>query len=100
MAEAENDRIYVEAVAPGANEVAVAGFSTPQVQVYDVRNGRAPVQLTTTQALAASGAFTLHFWDADLPGPTYFLTSEAAQLAPLAIEPDAPSTWRTPTASR
>jgi hypothetical protein len=96
LAEAEGDRMDIEALAPGANDVAVAGFSTPQVQVYDVRNPRAPVPLTTTQAVLNGGSYTLHFWDADLPGPTYALSSEAALLAPLAIEPDAPSTWRTP----
>ncbi len=41
LAEAEGDRMDIEALAPGANDVAVAGFSTPQVQVYDVRNPRA-----------------------------------------------------------
>ena len=96
LAEAEGDRMYVEALAPGANDVAVAGFSTSQVQVYDVRAPRAPVQLTTTQAALNGGSYTLHFWDANLPGPTYALSTETALLAPLAIEPDAPSTWRSP----
>ena len=42
------DRIYIEAVAPGANEVRVTGFTTAGVGVYDIRDPRHPVQLTTT----------------------------------------------------
>ena len=80
----------------GAKDVAVAGFGTPQVQVYDVRNPRKPVRLSATQAVPVGSTYTLHFWDLALPAPTYFLSSEAALSAPLAIVPDLISSWRTP----
>jgi hypothetical protein len=86
------DRIYIESVAAGANQVRVAGF-TAAGKVYDIRDPRHPVQLTTTAYDAGAGA--LSFWDADLPGPTYYLSTEAALLAPAAIEKDAPSDWGT-----
>lgn len=97
LAEAEGDRIYVESVVGGANRIAIAGFSTPQTQVYDVRDPHQPVRLTTTQAVATGGTYTIHFWDAALPKPTYFLSSQAALTAPLAIEPDFPSSWSSPS---
>ena len=37
-ADAEADRIFIEAAPRGANEMVVTGFSTPAVRVYDVRN--------------------------------------------------------------
>lgn len=86
LADAEDDRIYVEGAAPGANKVEVTGFSSAAVSVYDVRNPQHPVQLGTTQALPAGGAYTVSFWDAALPAPSYFLSANAALVAPLAIE--------------
>ncbi len=89
------DRLYIEAVAPGANRVEVTGFMTSTVGVYDIRDPRHPVQLMTTEAQLAGGVYTLSFWDADLPGPTYTLSTEAVLLAPAAIEPDTSSAWGT-----
>lgn len=96
MAEAEGDHIDLEALAPGDNEVAVAGFSASQVQVYDVSNPRQPVRLTTTQAVPAGASYTIHFWDVVTPASRYFLSTQAGLAAPLAVEPDTASTWRTP----
>ena len=96
LADAEGDRIYVESVAAGANEVAVTGFTTSTVQVYDVRDPLRPMRLLTTQAVEAGLTYTLHFWDANIPSPSYFLSTKVALAAPLAIEPDVLSTWRTP----
>ncbi len=96
LADAENDRMYVEAIAPGANEVVVSGFTVPDVGVYDLRNPLQPVRVTTTSAQPSAGGYTLHFWDADLPNPTYFLSTDAALMAPASIMMDAPSNWRSP----
>ena len=94
LADAEGDRIYIESVAPGISSINVSGFSLPTVGVYDVRSPGLPVRLLTTEAAQVGRTYTLSFWDAILPGPTYALSTEAALLAPLAIEPDTPSTWR------
>ncbi|MBM4461483.1 MAG: hypothetical protein FJ011_27625, partial [Chloroflexi bacterium] len=149
QAVAENDRLYIEAAAPGPKELAVSGFTTDTVKVYDVTDGRHPVQLTAaeanviarstlsgarcclagvvegcdeaispiakdcfgpnngprndapttsprTDASGSSPAYTLHFWDSAPTDPAYYLAADAALLAPVAIEPDAPSAWRTP----
>ena len=83
------NRIYIEGVrppdppvTPGPRRVKVIGFTTSGAGVYDVRDPRHPVQITTTEY--ASG--TLTFWDADLPGLTYYLSTEAALQTPAAIE--------------
>ena len=88
------DRLYIGAVAPGSNQIRAAGFTTPAVGVYDIRDPRHPVQLMTTAY--DGGAATLSFWDAVLPAPTYYLSTEDALLAPAAIERDTPSDWGTP----
>ena len=91
------NRIYIEGVrppdppvTPGPKQVKVIGFTTSGAGVYDVRDPRHPVRITTTEY--TSGA--LSFWDADLPGLTYYLSTEGALQTP-AIELDTPSSWGT-----
>lgn len=96
LARAHGDSLYIEGVAPGANKIEVTGFSTAGAMVYDVRDGDHPVRIVTPTVRFDGSSYTLDFWDEDLPNPTYFLTTEAALAAPLAIEADTPSTWGTP----
>ena len=96
LASAQEDKLYIEALALGANQVTVSGFTTPDVLVYDLRDPNDPVRLLTTAAAPTGGVYDVSFWDADLPDPTYYLSSQGALAAPLAIEPDTPSNWRTP----
>ncbi|MFZ2359012.1 MAG: C25 family cysteine peptidase [Anaerolineae bacterium] len=96
LASAQADRLTIEAMAAGVNQVTTSGWSTPDVRVYDLRNPTGPVRLLTTAAQLAGSTYELTFWDAILPGPTYALSSVAALLAPLAVEADTPSSWGTP----
>lgn len=96
LADAENDRLYIEAITPGANEVVATGFASPDVGVYDLRDPRHPVRLTTTVAEPVGGGYTLHFWDAALPGPTYYLSAVSGLMTPASITLDTPSSWRSP----
>ncbi|MER2597999.1 MAG: C25 family cysteine peptidase [Caldilineales bacterium] len=96
QADAEGDSLYIAQVAAGANQVAVTGFTTPDVAVYDLRQPNAPVRLLSASAAAAGPGYTLSFWDEALPGPTYYLTSQAALTAPQSIEADNVSAWSTP----
>ncbi len=93
-ASAQSNRLYIEALAPGANQVAASGFTTADVQVYDVRIPNQPVQLLTTEAKLVGSTYTINFWDEDLPKPTYILSSQAALLAPQSVVADTPSNWR------
>ena len=89
------DSLYIEGLAAAGdggdpNKVAVTGFSTPPVKVYDLRVPNEPVRLLTTDAVAdGGGGYTLNFWDQDTPGATYFLTTADKLAAPAAIEPPA-----------
>ena len=55
LAHAAGDSVYIEslhtAVAHGANKVAVTGFNTSEVGVYDLRDPERPVRLLTTEAV-------------------------------------------------
>ncbi len=99
QARAYSDTLYIEGLAPGANEVVVAGFSAPDAVVYDLRDPLHPVLIAATSAEPVSPTYTLHFWDADLPGPTYFLATDAGLAAPLAIEPVAHDSTPSPLLS-
>ena len=89
------DSLYIEGLAAAGdggdpNQVAVTGFSTAEVAVYDLRVPNEPVRLLTTDAVAdGGGGYTLNFWDEDTPGATYFLTTADKLAAPAAIEPPA-----------
>ena len=101
-ARAANDQITMESVPVSGLRVRgrVEGFSSSAVGVYDVRDPRHPVQLTTTQAAAAGSLFTIDFWDAwaaSAPAPSYTLAAASGYLQPAAVEADALSSWMTPT---
>ena len=95
-ASAQGDQLYIEAMAAGAVQATASGFTTPEVRVYELRDPNRPVRLLTTAAEPAGGGYSISFWDQALPGPSYFLSSLPALAAPAAIEPDRPSSWRTP----
>ncbi len=101
--QARQDRLHIKglALAPSDTsvEVEATGFTTDQVTVYDIRDPRRPVILTTLQAVDADASYDLHFWDAwsaESPAPAYFLASPAALIAPAAIEAADIPAWNTP----
>lgn len=100
FAEAEGDRIFIEAVdvaETSAFEIAVSGFTTSTVSVYDVRNPRQPVLLASAWAEDASAPYTIHFtdnWAAGALPPSYYLTTQAALLTPTSVKLDNNSNWR------
>jgi hypothetical protein len=104
LADAEGDRMYIQAVAAGSNQVQVTGFSSGDIRVYDVRNLASPVEILSRQSQFTGSSYTLSFWDSDLPDPTYFLSTDGALLSPARIEVDsqdnaslpAPSSWADP----
>ena len=96
LADAEGDKLYIPSMASGANKVQVTGFTTNAIRVYDIRDPKKPVELMTKSFTPSGGTYTLNFWDADLASPTYYLSSEAALLAPSLFQVDTPSTWGTP----
>ncbi len=102
MAEAKayGDSLYIESVAAGANEVVVSGFTAADVVIYDLRDPGRPVLIDAPPGVLdeVSGTYAQHFWDEDLPSPAYFLSTDAALAAPMAIE--APALDGTPAVLR
>jgi hypothetical protein len=92
VADVENDRIDILGLPAVVNPVAVSGFTDPAVAVVDVRDPQHPLLLSGVAAQADSGSHTL-FWDETVADPAYALSTDAALLAPGAIERDEPSTW-------
>lgn len=96
LAQAEGDKLFMEGVAEGANKIVASGFTTSDISVYDLRNPNQPVRIMSKATVPETVAYTLSFWDANLPDPAYYLSSYAALLAPAAIQPDTPSSWQNP----
>jgi hypothetical protein len=102
LLQATSDRLYAEAIPAVAGQrarVRVQGWSSADVRVYDVRDPSRPVQLTTLET-SGSGNQTVDFWDewpASAAGPSYYLATNDALLAPQAIERDTPSKLLSPT---
>ena len=95
--QAVSDRLYAEAV-PTTDLRArfhATGFTGSGIQVYDVRDPRHPVQLTTTQEASSAGGWAVDFWDewaASAPAPSYYLVRESGLLQPASVVQDTPST--------
>ncbi len=84
------------AVPDSASRVLAAGFTSNTVLIYDVRDARSPVRMTSPRVTAAGPTYTVEFRVPNADTGSYFLSTTAALLAPLTIEPDAPSDWRSP----
>ena len=85
-ARAYDDNLYIESIAAGANEVVVEGFSDDEVKIYDIRDPLHPVLIDAPLAQLDGTTYTQHFWDANLAGPTYYLSTDAKLATPKAIE--------------
>ncbi len=79
-----------------ASQVLATGFTADAVRIYDVRDARAPVRLTSPRVTSAGSTFTVRFRVPTADTGSYFLSTDAALLAPSVVEPDAASNWRSP----
>jgi hypothetical protein len=99
LAAAQADRLYIKGLNLTGTSVQVqtTGFTTGQVTVYDIRDGRHPVVIGRTQ-VSGTGPFNLAFWDAwaaGVPAASYFLTTQAALAVPVAVEVASLPGWNT-----
>ena len=79
-----------------ASRVFATGFTSDTVLIYDVRDARSPVRMTSPHVTAVGSTYTVEFRVSDADTDSYFLSTDAALLAPLAVERDAASSWRSP----
>ncbi len=78
----------------GGKDVAVGGFTTPGIRVYDVGNARHPVLLTGVVETGGAGRYTVTF--AGAAAESYYLAAEAGFLTPASLQLDSPSTLASP----
>ena len=79
-----------------ASQVLVTGFSADAVRIYDVREPRAPVRLTSPRVTAEGSTYVVRFRVPAASAGSYTLSTDAALLAPAAVEADAATNWRSP----
>ncbi len=84
-ANALDNRLYVEGLPAVANPVAVAGFTSQDMAVYDVRDPARPQRLIGV-GIQTNGATSTVYWDETMADPTYVIATEAALLVPGAVE--------------
>ncbi len=91
-ANAVGDWIFIEGLHESTDPVAISGFTSPETSAFDVRDPARPLLLDGLGIAAGPDGYTV-YWDETEPDPSYVLTTEAALLAPGAIERDLPSNW-------
>ena len=82
----------------GPGEFALAGWSGPDLVLYDISDPQSPVRLSGVEVSGTAGDYTLRMHD-DVPaGGAYYAANAKALLSPLAVSADAPSDLHTPAA--
>lgn len=98
----EQSALYLESVADNSERIRISGFpigSGNNVRIFDIRDPKLPVELSTKQVEVQGSEEQVDFWDLPAPSPSYFAASTAAMLSPSQIELDSPSNLATPNVS-
>ncbi len=93
---AQGDRLAFAAPGVDAHRFAVAGFTGPDVEVFDLADPGRPVRLLNVQTAPETGAFTAVFEDRPAAATRYLAQTPAAHRSPAGLIADAPSDWRSP----
>ncbi|MFZ2360273.1 MAG: C25 family cysteine peptidase [Anaerolineae bacterium] len=82
---AVNDRLHIEAMLSPVDGLAVSGFTTPFVSVFDVSDPSRPLRLSGVGVQADNSNYMV-YWDETEAGASYLLSTQAALRTPGAIE--------------
>jgi len=93
---AQGDRLAFAAPAADAYRFEVAGFTSPDVEAFDLTDPERPVRLLNVQAAPETGAFTAILEDRPAAATRYLAQTAAARRPPAGLIADAPSDWRYP----
>lgn len=91
---AENNELLFSAPTGGAFQFEVAGFSSDDIEVFDVTDPANVGLVINTNILAKEGAYTLQFEDTAQAGTRYLAQTMAQGKSPAGIEVDQPSSWK------
>ena len=87
----ENDLLAFDGDDTGTWEFQLPGFTTDNLEIYDITNPLTPILIQHAAITPESDAYTLAFEDS-LVGESHYLALSAAQrLSPISITPDIPS---------
>lgn len=94
---AENNELLFSAPTGGAFQFEVAGFSSDDIEVFDVTDPANVGLVINTNILAKGGTYTLQFEDTAQAGTRYLAQTMAQSKSPASIEVDQPSSWKSTT---
>lgn len=92
---AVENQLQFSFTSPGAQPFRIHGLTTDDPVIFDITEPKAPKQLVNA-AVAGSGPFEVTFQDTLEGERVYLVAAQATFLRPVQIEPDAPSSWRSP----
>jgi PKD repeat protein len=90
---AESDTLLFSAATPGEQAFEVTDFSTQALELFDITDPAAPVQILNAAIESAAGGYRLRFSDDTTNGRIY-LAQAAGQLSLPNLKRDEPSTWK------
>ncbi|MFQ5610871.1 MAG: C25 family cysteine peptidase [Anaerolineae bacterium] len=91
---AENDELRFGAPGAGTFQFEVTGFSSNDVEVFDVTDPANVVILTQTAVVTNGQTYKLTFQDTAQPETRYLALTPARRKSPASLEPDQPSSWK------
>jgi hypothetical protein len=91
---AEDDQLLFGAPTNGTFQFEVTGFSSDEVQVFDVTDPASAAIITGTVLLADGGSYKLQFEDTAQSQARYLALTSAQRKSPASIELDQPSAWK------
>ncbi len=93
---AESDKQFFDGDTAGTWEYQVDGFSTTDIEAYDITNPLAPIQITGGAIQVTSNGQRIAF-ETTIPSEHRYLAQTSAQrLSPLSISLDSASSWKSP----
>jgi len=92
----QDDRLTFGAPAAGDHQFRLTGFTTDDVEVFDISDPSAPVQLVNVQTQSEGATYTAIFEDRATAGMRYLALTSAQYQSPASIAVDAPSDLRDP----
>ena len=91
---AEDDELLFSALTAGAFQFEIEGFSSNNVEVFDVTDPDNVVRITNTTVVANGGAYRLKFEDTAESETRYLALTPSKRKSPAGIEKDRISSWK------
>ena len=91
---AKNDELLFTAPAAGTFQFKIGGFSSNNVEVFNITDPANVVRITNTTVEANGGTYTLKFEDTAQSETRYLAMTPSKRRSPAGIEKDKPSSWK------